>query len=88
MGKNRARNFEWATIAYEDAAYDVCVAMYQDEVFQVDEIRPIDSEIDITPVMDVSVIDWMFEKAKDEIEQREDLPYPSISDYGRQVGEW
>ncbi len=82
------RNFEWATVAYENGAYDVCVAMYQDEVFQVDEIRPIDSEIDITPVMDVSVIDWMFEKAKDEIEQREDLPYPSISDYGRQVGEW
>ncbi len=72
MMKNRTRNFEWATVAYENAAYDVCVATYQDEVFQVDEIRPIDSEIDITPVMDVIVIDWMFEKAKDEIVQRED----------------
>jgi hypothetical protein len=38
--------------------------------------------------MDVSVIDWMFEKAKDDIEQREDLPYPSMTFIGRQVGEW
>ena len=82
------RNFEWTTVVYERSSYDVWVAMYHDEVLQVDEIRPIGSEIDITPVMDVSVIDWMFEKAKDEIEQREDLPYPSVNYIGRQVGEW
>jgi hypothetical protein len=82
------REFEWATVVYERSSYDVCVAMYRDEVFEVDEIRPIDSEIDITPVMDVSIIDWMFEKAKDDIEQREDLPYPSMTFIGRQVGEW
>ena len=82
------REFEWATVVYERSSYDVCVAMYRDEVFEVDEIRPVDSEIDITPVMDVSVIDWMFEKAKDDIEQREDLPYPSMTFIGGQVGEW
>ena len=82
------REFEWATVVYERSSYDVCVAMHRDEVFEVDEIRPVDSEIDITPVMDVSVIDWMFEKAKDDIEQREDLPYPSMTFIGRQVGEW
>ena len=54
------RNFEWATVIYERSSYDVCVAMYHDEVFHFDEIMPIYSEIYITPVMDVSFIDWMF----------------------------
>jgi hypothetical protein len=42
MAKNRARNYEWATVAYEQGSYDVCVCM----VFEpADEIRPADSEI-------------------------------------------
>ena len=59
------RNYEWATVSYEGSQYDVCVGM---EVEEVDEIRPIDSEINITPVMRLDVIDWMLEKAVEEIE--------------------
>ena len=42
------RKFEWVTVAFEGDRYDVCVGI---EVEQVDEIRPIDSEINIMPVM-------------------------------------
>ena len=47
MGKNRARNYEWATVEYEQGSYDVCVCMVFE---QVDEIRPVDSEINIIAV--------------------------------------
>jgi len=61
------REFEWATIVYEQSSYDVCVIVRNDEIVALDEIRPIDSEIDITPVMDIRVMDWMFDMASDEI---------------------
>ena len=58
------KNFEWVTIIYENASYDVYVSTAG---HGVDEIRPIDSEIDITPVMDHRVIDWMEAQALAEI---------------------
>ncbi len=64
-------NYEWITLSYEDAAYDVCVTIRDhevDEVDELDEVRPIDSEINITGVMDKGVMDWMLSKAKDEID--------------------
>ena len=61
------RDYEWATIVYEQSSYDVCVIVRNDEIVALDEIRPIDSEIDITPVMDIRVMDWMFDMASDEI---------------------
>lgn len=69
MGKNRARNYEWATVDCENAAYDVCVCMVFE---QVDEIRPVDSEINIIEIMDRSSIEWMYQKAMEEIDARLD----------------
>lgn len=63
------RNYEWATVAYENAAYDVCVCMVFE---QVDEIRPVDSEINIIEIMDRSSIEWMYQKAMEEIDARLD----------------
>jgi predicted DNA-binding ribbon-helix-helix protein len=60
----RRRSFEWATVEYEGDRYDVRVGM---EVEEVDEIRPIDSEVNITPVMRIEVINWMLEKAMEDI---------------------
>ena len=65
------RNFEWATVEYEGDRYDVCVGM---EVEEVDEIRPIDSEVNITPVMRIEVINWMLEKAMEDICQAANDP--------------
>ncbi len=67
----RRRNFEWATVEYEGDRYDVCVGI---EVEEVDEIRPIDSEVNITPVMRIEVINWMLEKALDDIGQAANDP--------------
>ena len=64
MTKNRARNYEWATVACEGASYDVCICMVFE---QIDEIRPVDSEINIIELMDRKSIEWMYEKAMDEI---------------------
>ncbi len=65
------RSFEWATVEYEGDRYDVCVGM---EVEEVDEIRPIDSEVNITPVMRIEVINWMLEKAMEDICQAANDP--------------
>ena len=78
MGKNRARNYEWATVTYENAAYDVCVCMVFE---QVDEIRPADSEINIIEIMDRCSIEWMYDKAMKEIHAR--LDAPSFKDMSR-----
>ena len=72
MGKRRARNYEWATVEYEKATYDVCVCMVFEEV---DEIRPVDSEINIIELMDRRSIAWMYEKAMEEIAVRLNAPY-------------
>ena len=58
------RKFEWATVEYEGDQYDVCVAM---KVGEVEEVRAVDSEINITPVMRNDVIDWMLDQAMTEI---------------------
>ena len=63
MGK-RMRQYEWATVEFEGGVYDVCVGM---EVQEVDEVRVVDSEVNITPVMRNDVIDWMLEKAMKDI---------------------
>jgi len=70
--KPRQRNYEWATVEYENAAYDVCVCMVFE---QIDEVRPVDSEINIIELMDSRSIDWMYEQAMEEIAARLDAPY-------------
>ena len=72
MAKNRARNYEWATVAYEQGSYDVCVCMVFE---QVDEIRAVDSEINIIELMDRKSIEWMYEKAMEEINANLHAPY-------------
>ena len=44
------------------------------EVEEVDEVRPVDSEINITPVMRIEVIKWMLEKALEDIDQAANDP--------------
>ena len=61
---NKPRQFEWAIVTYEGDQYDVCVGM---EVEEVDEVRVVDRNVNITSVMDSGVIDWMLEKALEEI---------------------
>lgn len=61
---SRQRQYEWATVEYEGGVYDVCVGM---EVEEVDEVRVVDSEVNITPVMRNDVIDWMLVKAMEDI---------------------
>ena len=60
----KMRQFEWASVKYEGAMYDVCVGM---EVEEIDEVRVIDSEVNITPVMRNDVIDWMLDRALEDI---------------------
>ena len=64
----KKRNYEWVTLQYEGASFDVCVST---SVEEVDEIRPTDSEINICPVMRNEVIDWMLEKALTDIHQQD-----------------
>ena len=78
MSKHRARNYEWAIVEYENAAYDVCICMVFE---QVDEIRPVDSEINIIELMDSRSIEWMYEKAMEEIDAR--LSAPHFKDMSR-----
>ena len=72
MGNSRARNYEWATVACEGASYDVCVCMVFE---QVDEIRPVDSEINIIELMDRKSIEWMYERAMEEINANLNAPH-------------
>ena len=72
MGKNRARNYEWATVEYEQGSYDVCVCMTFD---YVDEVRPVDSEINIIELMDRKTIAWMYEQAMEEIKGNLNAPH-------------
>ena len=71
QGKKKMRDLESATVAYEGCRYQVWVGM---EVEEVDEIRPIDSEVNITPVMRIEVINWMLEKAIEDIYQAANDP--------------
>ena len=72
MKRGRQRQFEWATVEYENAAYDVCICMVFE---QADEIRPVDSEINIIELMDSRSIEWMYEKAMEEIDARLNVPH-------------
>ena len=72
MANNRARKYEWATLEYEQGSYDVCVCMAFE---QVDEIRPVDSEINIIELMDKKTIEWMQEKAMEEINANLNAPH-------------
>ena len=79
------RNFEWATVEYEGDRYDVCVGM---EVEEVDEIRPIDSEVNITSVMRIEVINWMLEKAMEDIYQAANDPvFSDMNQREREIDE-
>ena len=71
QGKKKMRDLESVTVAYEGGHYQVWVGM---EVEEVDEIRPIDSEVNITPVMRIEVINWMLEKAIEDIYQAANDP--------------
>ena len=63
--RKKMQQFEWVTVVYEGGSYDVCVGM---EVEEVEEVYVVDADTDISPVMRKSVIDWMLEKAVEEIE--------------------
>ena len=78
MGNRRARNYEWATVACDGASYDVCVCMTFD---YVDEVRPVDSEINIIELMSQRNIDWMYEQAMEEINAN--LNAPAFKDMSR-----
>jgi hypothetical protein len=72
MGNSRARNYEWATVACEGASYDVCICMTFD---YVDEVRPVDSEINIIELMDRKTIAWIYEQAMEEINANLNAPH-------------
>jgi len=71
MGKT-SEQFEWVTLTYGSYAYDVCVALGVEEV---EMVRVLDTEADITPVMNDGVIDWMLEEALKEIQIAEGGPF-------------
>ena len=72
MANSRARNYEWATVACEGASYDVCICMTFD---YVDEVRPVDSEINIIELMDRKTIAWIYEQAMEEINANLNAPH-------------
>jgi hypothetical protein len=72
MGNSRARNYEWATVPFEGASYDVCICMTFD---YLDEVRPVDSEINIIELMDRKSIEWMYEQAMEEINANLNAPH-------------
>jgi hypothetical protein len=72
------RGYEWATVECEGASYDVCICMTFD---YVDEIRPVDSEINIIALISQSSIMWMYEKAMEEINAN--LNAPQFKDMSR-----
>ena len=78
MGNRQARNYEWATVACDGASYDVCVCMTFD---YVDEVRPVDSEINIIELMSQRNIEWMYEQAMEEINAN--LNAPTFKDMSR-----
>jgi hypothetical protein len=78
MGNSRVRNYEWVTVECEGASYDVCICMTFD---YVDEIRPVDSEINIIALISQSSIMWMYEKAMEEINAN--LNAPQFKDMSR-----
>ncbi len=67
MGNHRAkmRDIECVTLEYEGGSYEVWVGM---DVEEVEEVFVVDRDMDISPVMRKSVIDWMLERAVEEIE--------------------
>ena len=72
MSKRRnIRDIECVTIEYEGSNYDVVVGM---DVEEVEEVFVVDGDTDISPVMRKSVIDWMLEKAVEEIHWLENQP--------------
>ncbi len=71
QGKKKMRDLESATVAYEGGRYQVWVGM---EVEEVEEVLVLDREMDISPVMDQGVMDWMLEKAIEDIYQAANDP--------------
>lgn len=66
MGNRRKmRDIECVTVEYEGGSYEVWVGM---DVEEVEEVFVVDADRDISPVMRKSVINWMLEKALEEIE--------------------
>ena len=61
----KMRDIECVMVEYEGGSYEVWVGM---EVEEVEEVFVVDGDTDISPVMRKSVIDWMLEKAVEEIE--------------------
>jgi hypothetical protein len=84
MGNRRSkmRDIEFVTVEYEGASYDVCVAM---AVEDIEGVYVTEADTDITPVMRKSVMDWMLEKAVEEIEQIRSEPV--FMDMGRRERE-
>lgn len=67
----KKQNYEWVTLQYEGASFDVCISTFVEEV---DEIMASDSEINICSVMCNQVIEWMCIQALAEIHARENTP--------------
>ena len=66
--------YHWYTVKYEGDDYDVCVDTHYG--FEIDEIRPVDSEINIMPVMSERIIDWFCKQAeKQSREPKETITY-------------
>ncbi len=63
--RKKMRDVECVTLEYEGGSYEVWVGM---DVEEVEEVFVVDRDMDISPVMRKSVIDWMLERAVEEIE--------------------
>lgn len=65
-------SLEWVTLTYGGFEYEICIAMGVEEI---ETVRAVDHQNDITAVMRDDVIDWMLEEAVKEIGLREGAPF-------------
>ena len=56
-------SYTWITIKYQDRLFDVRL----NNSNAIEEIRTVDSEINIIELMDQKLINWMYEQAMEEI---------------------
>jgi hypothetical protein len=56
--------YQWATVKFEKDFFDVCIDTRFDEL---DEIRAVDSEINLIEIMDTKIAKWFESEAMKEI---------------------
>lgn len=56
--------YQWATVKYEQDLFDVCIDTRFDAL---EEIRAVDSEINLIPIMDTKTAAWFENQAMGEI---------------------